>query len=303
MESRVTGKPTLHFRMFVSGIVIDDQMEIFFRRRDPINHTQELQPLLMAMPVVAHADHLAIESIHSGEQSGRPVSFVVVSHGPAAAFFDRQTGLGAVQRLDLTLFIGAQNQGVFRRVEIETHDGFQLFRELGVVADFEGLHQMRLEAVGMPDTAYARLAQSGRSRHRAGAPMRGIGGSACVVFSITSAVRASLMVRGLPGRGASFSSPCMPPLRYRLRQRAAFSGVIRSSAAICRSWRPALARNTIRARSTRRAGRERPRAACSNASRFSLFSSTGRAMRIRIRPSNCKDAIQLLIVTIYDADH
>jgi hypothetical protein len=49
--------------MLVGGIVVDDQVEIFFRRGALINHAQKLQPLLMAVAVVAHADHGAVESV------------------------------------------------------------------------------------------------------------------------------------------------------------------------------------------------------------------------------------------------
>jgi hypothetical protein len=38
-------------------------------------------------------------------------------------------------------------------------------------------------------------------------------GFSCMVWRITSAVRASVMVRGLPGRDASFSSGSIPPSR------------------------------------------------------------------------------------------
>src|SRR5882724_5870563 len=107
MEPGMASEPSLYFRMFVRGIVVDDQMEIFFRRCDLIDDAQEFQPFLMAVPVIAHADYRAIESIHGSEQSGCPVPLVVVGHSPTTASFDRQTGLRAVQRLDLTLLIGA----------------------------------------------------------------------------------------------------------------------------------------------------------------------------------------------------
>jgi hypothetical protein len=50
---------------------------------------KELQPFLMAVPFVAHADHLAIESVHGGKRSGCPVPFAVVRHGSTAALLDR----------------------------------------------------------------------------------------------------------------------------------------------------------------------------------------------------------------------
>ncbi len=89
VEPGMTSRPSPHFGMFVRGIVADNRVEIFFRRRDPIDYAQELQSLPMAVAVVAPADHRAIESVHRGKQSGSPVPFVIVGHGPATAFLDR----------------------------------------------------------------------------------------------------------------------------------------------------------------------------------------------------------------------
>ncbi len=107
MKPGMTSEPSLHFRMFVGGVVVNDQVKFFVRRRHLVNHAQELQPLLMAMPVIAHADNGPIESIYGSEQSGCPVPFVVVSHRSATTLFDRQSGLRPIQRLNLTLLVGA----------------------------------------------------------------------------------------------------------------------------------------------------------------------------------------------------
>ena len=110
-----------------------------------------------------------------------------------------------------------------------------------------------------------------------------------IVMSTTRFTWSSVIVRVLPGREASFCNAAIPPSRNRLRQRATFSAVTPSSCAISLSCRPSAARNTIRARSTTRAGRERPRASRSTAFRTSEFSSTGRATRI-VSSSHCMDA-------------
>jgi hypothetical protein len=53
--------------MFVRGVVICDQMQFFVGRRDAADYAQEFQPLLMTVPVVAHADHGAIQSAQGRE--------------------------------------------------------------------------------------------------------------------------------------------------------------------------------------------------------------------------------------------
>jgi len=59
----MSGKPFLHFRMFVRGVVVGDQVNTLFFRRNLINDAQELQLVLMAMPVIAHADHGAVQRV------------------------------------------------------------------------------------------------------------------------------------------------------------------------------------------------------------------------------------------------
>ena len=60
------------------------------------------------MPVAAHAlaDDLAVEDVERGEQSGRAVPLIIMSRRAA---LHRQPRLGAVERLDLALFIDRQH--------------------------------------------------------------------------------------------------------------------------------------------------------------------------------------------------
>jgi len=48
---------------------------------------------------------------------------------PGFAGLDRQARLGAVERLDLALFLDQQNQAVRRRADVQTDDGKQLSGE------------------------------------------------------------------------------------------------------------------------------------------------------------------------------
>ena len=50
------------------------------------------------------------------------MAFVVMGHRPSAALLHRQTGLGAVERLDLALLINREDDGVGGRIDIETDD-------------------------------------------------------------------------------------------------------------------------------------------------------------------------------------
>jgi hypothetical protein len=47
---------------------------------------------------------------------------IIVGHGAGLAGFERQAGLGAVERLDLRLLVDREHHGVGRRVHVEADD-------------------------------------------------------------------------------------------------------------------------------------------------------------------------------------
>ena len=71
------------------------------------------------MPMTLHvaADHRAFEHVKRGERR-RAVPFVIVGHGAAAPLLGRKAGLGAVQRLNLALFVDRKHDGVPGRIDI-----------------------------------------------------------------------------------------------------------------------------------------------------------------------------------------
>jgi hypothetical protein len=127
----MTVEPALDPGMFVGGVVIHDHVDLLVSRDHVIDGAQELQPFLMAVPIIAHGDALAFERVQGGKQRSRFVALVIMGHGVAAALLHRQAGLGAVQSLNLALLVGAQHDGIFGRIQIQANDVFQLFLELG----------------------------------------------------------------------------------------------------------------------------------------------------------------------------
>ena len=91
------------------------------------------------LPVALHAapDDLAFRDIEGGEQGGGAAALVVVGHGGAASFLHRQTGLGAIQGLDLALLVEAKHDGVGCRIDIETDPLVELRGGFGIVGELE----------------------------------------------------------------------------------------------------------------------------------------------------------------------
>ena len=76
---------------------------------------------------------------------------VIVGHRSGAALLQGQAGLGAVERLDLALFVDGKDDRVRRRIDVEADDVAQLVDEFGVLGQLELPDAMRLEPVSPPD--------------------------------------------------------------------------------------------------------------------------------------------------------
>ena len=93
-------------------------------------------------------------------------------HAAASALLHGQTGLGAVEGLDLALLVDAQHHGPLGGVEIEADDVDQLLFEVGVVRELERPHQMRLDASRRPDSLNHGLGDPGVGGHGPTRPVR-----------------------------------------------------------------------------------------------------------------------------------
>jgi len=96
--------------MLVCRIVIADQVQLLVLRCLTINLAQELQPLNVAVPLLALPDHCPVQHIECGKQSGCAMTFVIMSHGLCSSLLQGETRLSPVQRLYLTLFVTREYQ-------------------------------------------------------------------------------------------------------------------------------------------------------------------------------------------------
>jgi hypothetical protein len=141
----------------------------------------------MPMPWHALADQFSLRHVQRRKQRGRAVALVIVRHRPAPSLLQRQTRLRTIQRLDLALLVNAQHQGMLRRVQVQPHNVSQLLHEPAIVAQLECADQMRLEAVGPPDTIDHRAARAQFRRQRPTRPASVPSSSAIRSLSLPSA--------------------------------------------------------------------------------------------------------------------
>jgi hypothetical protein len=106
-EARMSAEPYFHLGVLVTAAIVEDHVDHLAGRGLGLDGVQKPNELLVPVALHTAADHLAFEHVEGGEQCGRAVPLVVVSHGSAPARLHRQARLGAVERLDLALFIYA----------------------------------------------------------------------------------------------------------------------------------------------------------------------------------------------------
>ena len=170
--ARMAREPSLHGRMLVGGIVVEDRVDRLAGRNLPLDGVEEADKFLMPVALHVLPDDGSVEHVHRGEQGRRPIPLVIVGHGSGAAFLERQAGLGSVERLDLALFVDAEHDRVRRRIDVEPDDVAQLADERGVLGELELPHTMRLEPVTAPDALHRTHADADRLGHRRAGPMR-----------------------------------------------------------------------------------------------------------------------------------
>ena len=176
MESRVPLKPGFDTGMFMCAIIIHDQMQVESGWRFAVYFLEETDKFLMPMAWHTIANHLTVEHAEGRKQGGCAVAFVIVRHCPAAALLDGETRLGAVERLDLTLLVDTQNQGLVWRIEIQSNYVAEFLNKVFVAAELEGPDQMWLEVVLLPDPLNGCLAKTLGFGHASRTPVSGVGG-------------------------------------------------------------------------------------------------------------------------------
>ena len=119
MEAGVVLEPSLDLGVLVRCVVVDDEMQIEQFWGVAVDGAQEAQEFLMAMAAHAFADDLARGDIERREQSRGSMALVVVGHRAGAALLQRQSGLGAIERLDLAFLVDRKHQRLVRRVEVK----------------------------------------------------------------------------------------------------------------------------------------------------------------------------------------
>src|SRR5580692_11573653 len=98
-------QPALHLCALVGAVVVHDQMHFLVGRQFAFEMIQEFHKLPTAVALLAGTDDFAIQNVERGEQGGRAMPLVVVRLALRQARSQRQERSGAIQSLNLALFV------------------------------------------------------------------------------------------------------------------------------------------------------------------------------------------------------
>ena len=101
MEARMFLYPAFNAGMLMGCVLVDDEVQVEPRRGLTIYLAQEFEELFMAMAIETFSDNGSLKHVERCEKRRRAVANIVVSHGSATPALEGQSGLGAIQSLDL----------------------------------------------------------------------------------------------------------------------------------------------------------------------------------------------------------
>jgi hypothetical protein len=167
-------QPLLNFGVLMGGVVVHHQMDIKVLGDIGVDLLEKPEKLLMAVAGLTPGQHLAGGDVQGGKERGGAVPHIVMGHPLHVAQSHGQDGLGAVQGLNLGFFVDAQDHGLVRRIEIESHDVPDLLHEEGIGGEFEVLLPMGLQAEGSPDAVHRGFGEPGLGSQGPNCPMSSI---------------------------------------------------------------------------------------------------------------------------------
>ena len=172
MKTGMFGEPGLDLGVLVGGVVVHNQVQLQRGIGPAVEMFEKAQELAVAVAWQALAHDLAGGYVQGGKQRRSTVALVVVGHRLCLATLQRQTGLGTIERLDLTLLVDREHDGPLGRVQIQAHHIAQLRLKLRIARELEAAHLMRLETGTLPYPVHRARRKPHLGPHPAAAPVR-----------------------------------------------------------------------------------------------------------------------------------
>ena len=165
-------QPGMHIGGLRRSVMVQDHMHGGIRGAVGGQMIQKGQELLLAMPGLRLGGDLSRLHVQCGEERGGAMPDVVVRVRGGLSRLQGQAGWGALQGLNLGLFIYGQHQGMRWRVHIQANHLPCLAGEVGVRRDLELATAVRGQPMLPPDAVHRGGVQAYCLRHAPAGPVR-----------------------------------------------------------------------------------------------------------------------------------
>src|SRR5437667_2734549 len=172
LEARMACQPALDSRMFMGGVIVQNDVDMLAQRNFAVDLLKKFQPLAVGVCLGGVSDDFALQIIQRGKEGDRTVAIVIMGLGTDMPFAQRQTRLAALKSLDLAFLVTTKHHGLLGRIEVKTDDIPKLRLKIRIGGKLKNPRQVRLDFVLTPDPLHGRLGDSQFSSHRAASPSR-----------------------------------------------------------------------------------------------------------------------------------
>src|SRR6201984_2970267 len=172
LEARMACQPALDGRMFMGGVIVQNDVDMLAQRNFPVDLLEKFQPLAVGVFLGGLSDDFALQIIQRGKEGDRTVAVVIVGLGADMPFAKRQTRLAALKSLDLAFLVTTEHHSLLGRIEVKTDDIPELRLKVWIGGKLKDTRQVRLDFVVTPDPLHGRLGDSQLAGHRAASPSR-----------------------------------------------------------------------------------------------------------------------------------
>src|SRR5215469_1435236 len=128
----------------------------------------------MAVTLPALREHFALCRVQGRKQRRGSVASIIVGHSLDVTQPQWQHRLRAFERLNLALFIYAQNHSIFRRIQVQPYNIPYFLYKKWIVRELEMPLSVRRQSKGLPNAMHRRFGQSRLLRDLPNSPVRAV---------------------------------------------------------------------------------------------------------------------------------
>src|ERR1700746_2755659 len=170
LEARMTSQPALDDRMFMGGVIVQNDVDVLAQRNFAVDLLEKFQPLAVGVFLGGVSDDFALQIIQRGKEGNRTVAVIIVGLGADMPLTQWQARLAALKSLNLAFLVTTKHHCLLGRIEVKTDDIPELRFKVRIGGKLKDPCQVGFDFVLTPDPLHGRLGNSQFAGHGAASP-------------------------------------------------------------------------------------------------------------------------------------